>query len=99
MTIRVLKKFSGGGVILLDFSHVGVRGVWLNVQLDLRLGKKYCSGVSKIADFRHLWAMSFPSPFADIASEAHLDNQGHVSRSVQTAMIFLFGRERRKDRQ
>jgi len=48
------EKFSGGGVILLDFSHVGVRGVWLNVQLDLRLGKKFCSGVSKIADFRHL---------------------------------------------
>ncbi|MBR3019679.1 MAG: hypothetical protein IKH57_21805 [Clostridia bacterium] len=40
MTIRVLKKFSGGGVILLDFSHVGVRGVWLNAQRDLRLGKK-----------------------------------------------------------
>ena len=54
MTIRVLKKISGGGVILLDFSHVGVRGVWLNVQLDLRLGKKFCSGVSKIADSRHL---------------------------------------------
>ena len=54
MMIRVLRKFSGGGVILLDFSHVGVRGVWLNVQLDLRLGKKFCSGVSKIADFRHL---------------------------------------------
>ena len=53
MTIRVLKKFAGGGVILLVFSHVGVRGVWLNVQLDLRLGKK-SSGVSKIADFRHL---------------------------------------------
>ena len=34
------EKFSGGGVILLDFSHVGVRGLWLNVQLDLRLGKK-----------------------------------------------------------
>ena len=37
-----------------DFSHVGVRGVWLNMQLDLRLGKKYCSGVSKIADFSHV---------------------------------------------
>ena len=48
------KKFSGGGATLLDFSHVGVRGVWLNVQLDLRLGKKFSSGVSKIADFRHL---------------------------------------------
>ena len=34
------EKFSGGGVILLDFSHVGVRGVWLNAQRDLRLGKK-----------------------------------------------------------
>ena len=33
-------KFSGGGVILLDFSHVGVRDVWLNAQRDLRLGKK-----------------------------------------------------------
>ena len=40
MTIRVLKKFSGGDVILLDFSQVGVRGVWLNAQRDLRLGKK-----------------------------------------------------------
>ena len=34
------EKFSGGGVILPDFSHVGVRGVWLNAQRDLRLGKK-----------------------------------------------------------
>ena len=34
------EKFSGGGVILPDFSHVGVRGVWLNVQRDLGLGKK-----------------------------------------------------------
>ena len=41
MTIRVLKKFSGGGVILLDFSHVGVRGVWLNAQRDLCPGKKF----------------------------------------------------------
>ena len=48
------EKFSGGGVILPDFSHVGGRGVWLNAQRDLCLGKKFCSGVSKIADFRHL---------------------------------------------
>lgn len=48
------EKFSGGGVILPDFSHVGVRGVWLNAQRDLCLGKKFCSGVSKISDFRHL---------------------------------------------
>lgn len=41
MMTHVLKKFSGGGVNLPDFSHVGVRGVWLNVQLDLRLGKKF----------------------------------------------------------
>ena len=34
------EKFSGGGVILLDFSHVGVRGVWLNVQREFRPGKK-----------------------------------------------------------
>ena len=54
MIVRVLKKFSGGGVILPDFSHVGVRGVWLNAQRDFCLGKKFCSGVSKIADFRHL---------------------------------------------
>ena len=40
MTIRVLKKISGGGVILLDFSQVGVRGVWLNVQREFRPGKK-----------------------------------------------------------
>ena len=48
------EKFPGGGVILPDFSHVGVRGVWLNAQRDLRLGKKLCAGVSKIADLRHL---------------------------------------------
>ena len=48
------EKFSGGGVILLDFSHVGVRGVWLNLQREFRLGKKLCSGVSQIDDFRHL---------------------------------------------
>jgi len=40
MMIRVLKKSSGGGVILPGFSHVGVRGVWQNAQRDLRLGKK-----------------------------------------------------------
>ena len=40
MTIRVLKKFSGGGVTLPDFSHVGVRGVRLNVQREFRPGKK-----------------------------------------------------------
>ena len=54
MTIRVLKKFSRGGATLPDFSHVGVRGVWLNVQREFRPGKNFCSGVSKIADFRHL---------------------------------------------
>lgn len=48
------EKFSGGGVILPDFSHVGVRGVWLNVQREFRSGKIFCSGVSIIADFRHL---------------------------------------------
>ena len=54
MMTHVLKKFSGGGVTLPDFSHVGVRGVWLSVQREFRLGKKICSGVSKIADFRHV---------------------------------------------
>ena len=54
MTIRVLKKFSGGGATLLGFLHVGVRGVWLYAQHELRLCKKICSGVSKVADFRHL---------------------------------------------
>ena len=39
MTIRVLKKFSGGGATLPDFSHVGVRGVRLNVQREFRPGK------------------------------------------------------------
>ena len=34
------EKFSGGGVTLPDFSHVGVRGVWLNVQREFRPGKK-----------------------------------------------------------
>ena len=54
MTIRVLKKFSGGGVILPDFLHVWVRDVWPNAQREFRPGEKFCSGVSKIADFRHL---------------------------------------------
>ena len=30
------------------------RGEWLNVQREFRLGKKTCSGVSKIPDFRHV---------------------------------------------
>ena len=54
MMIRVLRKFSGGGVNLPDFSHVGARGVWLYVQREFRPGKKFYSGVSKIADFRHV---------------------------------------------
>ena len=54
MMAHALKKFSGGGVILPDFSHVGVRGVCLNVQREFRPGKKFFSGVSKIADFRHV---------------------------------------------
>ena len=54
MTIRVLKKFSGGGVNLPDFSHVGVRGIWLNASVTFASAKKFCSGFSKIADFRHL---------------------------------------------
>ena len=48
------EKFSGGGVILPDFSHVGVRGIWLNASVTFASAKKFCSGVSKIADFRHL---------------------------------------------
>ena len=48
------EKISGGGATLPEFLHVGVRGVWLNVQREFRPGKKICSGVSKIADFRHL---------------------------------------------
>ena len=35
------EKFSGGGVNLPNFSHVGVRGVWLNVQREFRPGKKF----------------------------------------------------------
>ena len=55
MMTHVLKKFPGGGVNLPDFSHVGVRGVWLKVQREFfPLGKKFSSGVSKIADFRHV---------------------------------------------
>lgn len=34
------EKFSGGGVNLPNFSHVGVRGVWLNVQREFRPGKR-----------------------------------------------------------
>ena len=41
MMIRVLKKFSGGGATLPDFLHVGVRGVWLNVQREFRPGKNF----------------------------------------------------------
>ena len=37
-----------------DFSHVGVREVWLKVQREFRSGQKFSSGVSKIADFRHV---------------------------------------------
>jgi hypothetical protein len=47
------EKFSGGGVNLPDFSHVGVRGL---AKCTTRPSprQKFCSGVSKIADFRHL---------------------------------------------
>ena len=41
MMTLMLKRFSGGGVTLPDFSHVGVRGVWLNVQREFRPGKKF----------------------------------------------------------
>ena len=54
MMTLVLRKFSGGGVTLPDFSHVGVRGVWLNVQREFRPRQKISSGVSTIADFRHV---------------------------------------------
>ena len=54
MMTLMLRKFSGGGVILPDFSHVGARGVQLNVQREFRPDKKCYSGVSKIADFRHV---------------------------------------------
>ena len=38
-----------------DFSHVGARGVWLNVQREFRPPRqKISSGVSTIADFRHV---------------------------------------------
>ena len=37
-----------------DFSHVGVRGVWLNVQREFRPRQNISSGVSTIADFRHV---------------------------------------------
>lgn len=40
MMIRVLTKISGGGATLPVFLHVGVRGVWLNAQRELRSGKK-----------------------------------------------------------
>jgi len=50
----LLRYFSEGGVTLPDFSHVGVRGAWLNVQREFRTGQKFSSGVSKIADFRHV---------------------------------------------
>ena len=54
MMIRVLKKYSGGGATLPDFLHVGVRDVWPNAQRKFRPGEKFCSGVSKIAVFRHI---------------------------------------------
>ena len=37
-----------------DFSHVGVRGVWLNVQREFRPGKKFSKLVSKKLEFGHL---------------------------------------------
>ena len=48
------EKFSEGGVILPDFSHVGVRGVWLNAQRDLRLCKKILLRCFQNRCFRHL---------------------------------------------
>ena len=49
---HVLKKFSGGGVNLPDFSHVGVRGVWLNVQREFRPCKKiFAQGFPKLLIF------------------------------------------------
>ena len=54
MMIRVLKNFSGGGATLPDFLHVGVRDVWPNAQREFRPVEKFCSGVSKIAVFRHI---------------------------------------------
>ena len=41
----------------------------------------------------------FLSSFISTASRIRLDYQGHISKSAQTAMIFLVGRERRSDRQ
>ena len=35
------EKFSGGGVIFLDFFHVGVRGVWLNASVSFAPAKKF----------------------------------------------------------
>ena len=97
MMIRVLKNFSGGGATLPDFLHVGVRDVWPNAQHELRLGDNLLRCFQNCC-FSPYIGDEF-SPIASITIEAHLDNQGHVSRSVQTAKIFLFGRERRKDRQ
>ena len=54
MMTHVLKKFSGGGATLTDFLHVGVRGVWLNVQREFRPGKKFSKLVSKKLEFGHL---------------------------------------------
>ena len=41
MMNHVLKKFPGGGVNLPNFSHVGVRDVWLNVQREFRPAKNF----------------------------------------------------------
>ena len=36
----LLRYFSEGGVTLPEFSHIGVREVWLNVQREFRPGKR-----------------------------------------------------------
>lgn len=65
------KNFSGGGVNLPNFSHVGVKGVWLNVQREFRPGKRIF-----LRCFQNRWF----SPF--IGDEFSLIIRWHRQRSA-----------------
>ena len=74
MMIHMQKKFPGGGATLPDFLHVGVRGGWLYAQHELRLGKKILLRCFQNRCFSPFIGDRISSPFAGVASEAHLDN-------------------------
>ena len=70
----------------------------------IRVLKNFSGGGATLPDFLHVGVRDvWPNAQHELRLGDNLlrcfQNCGHVSRSVQTAKIFLFGRERRKDRQ